>query len=445
LSTCSCLAKALRAIAKPALNLDPNYRRVSLIHRFGGDGRVHHHSRFSRVLALTVFLNLPVFLCAGETPAALTSPAPGSTFSGSTVTFSWSKEAGATRYKLYLGTTGAGSRNLYDSGDITATSAKVSGLPESGLTVYATLYSQYDDAWHREGYTYKEKNSTQSIVGLSCTKASITGSGTDTCTATLNTAASSSGFKVALASSSTAVSVPSSVTVAADATTVSFSATASAVSAAQSVTLTASAGSSSKTYALELNAYVAKLSINATSIAFGDVAVKSPATQSLTLTSSGSAPVTVSAATISGSEFSFSGATLPLTLNPDQDATLSVEFDPTTTGAATGTLTISSNSSTNPTTAISLTGTGGSSESYQVNLAWDAPASSPDPVAKYNIYRSPSGSSSYALMGSVTSGELAYTDTNSIQGGQTYDYIVESVDASGNESVPSNMASVSVP
>jgi hypothetical protein len=209
--------------------------------------------------------------------------------------------------------------------------------------------------------------------------------------------------------------------------------------------LTASAGSSSKTYALELNAYVAKLSINATSIAFGDVAVKSPATQSLTLTSSGSAPVTVSAATISGSEFSFSGATLPLTLNPDQDATLSVEFDPTTTGAATGTLTISSNSSTNPTTAISLTGTGGSSESYQVNLAWDAPASSPDPVAKYNIYRSPSGSSSYALMGSVTSGELAYTDTNSIQGGQTYDYIVESVDASGNESVPSNMASVSVP
>jgi hypothetical protein len=36
-------------------------------------------------------------------------------------------------------------------------------------------------------------------------------------------------------------------------------------------------------------------------------------------------------------------------------------------------------------------------------------------------------------------------DSNNIQDGATYDYIVESVDSSGNESVPSNTASVQIP
>jgi hypothetical protein len=40
---------------------------------------------------------------------------------------------------------------------------------------------------------------------------------------------------------------------------------------------------------------------------------------------------------------------------------------------------------------------------------------------------------------------LDYTDSSNVDSGQTYDYIVESVDSSGNESVPSNMASVTIP
>jgi len=62
--------------------------------------------------------------------------------------------------------------------------------------------------------------------------------------------------------------------------------------------------------------------------------------------------VTVSAASVAGSGFSVSGATFPLTLNPTQTATVSVEFNPTVAGSANGTLTITSNSSTNPTAAI---------------------------------------------------------------------------------------------
>jgi len=37
-----------------------------------------------------------------------------------------------------------------------------------------------------------------------------------------------------------------------------------------------------------------------------------------------------------------------------------------------------------------------------------------------------------------------FTDTN-VTNGQTYDYIVESVDASGVTSAPSNMAAVPIP
>jgi fibronectin type 3 domain-containing protein len=38
----------------------------------------------------------------------------------------------------------------------------------------------------------------------------------------------------------------------------------------------------------------------------------------------------------------------------------------------------------------------------------------------------------------------AYTDTT-VESGQTYDYIVESVDASGVTSVASNMAALTIP
>jgi fibronectin type 3 domain-containing protein len=40
--------------------------------------------------------------------------------------------------------------------------------------------------------------------------------------------------------------------------------------------------------------------------------------------------------------------------------------------------------------------------------------------------------------------QTSYVDT-SAQAGQTYDYIVESVDASGVTSTPSNMASATIP
>jgi hypothetical protein len=299
--------------------------------------------------------------------------------------------------------------------------------------------------------TAANTTTTTNLSSLSCAGGSITGAGTDSCTVALNAAAPSSGFSVSLASNSSAVTVPASVTVAAGSTTASFTATVSSVSTAQTVTLTASASGVMKTFALQLGAatptpaLTPALSVNAANIAFGDVDLNSPATQSLILSSTGSAAVTVGAATLAGTGFTVSGATFPLTLNPSQTATLSVEFDPTAAGAVFGSLTLTSNSCTGSSTVITLTGTGDTaSTSYEVSLTWDAPSSSFDPVAGYNVYRSPSGGTSYQQLNTSTITQTSYVDTT-VSNGQTYDYIVESVDASGVTSTPSNMASANIP
>jgi fibronectin type 3 domain-containing protein len=92
---------------------------------------------------------------------------------------------------------------------------------------------------------------------------------------------------------------------------------------------------------------------------------------------------------------------------------------------------------------ITLSGTG-TAAFYAVNLSWEAPTSSVDPVAGYNVYRAPSGSSTYALLNSSPETETSYMDSTVVNG-QIYDYIAESVDASGIESIPSNVFTVTIP
>jgi Abnormal spindle-like microcephaly-assoc'd, ASPM-SPD-2-Hydin len=287
-------------------------------------------------------------------------------------------------------------------------------------------------------------SATTALSALSCVGASITGSGTDSCTVTLTAAAGSGGFAVGLSSSSSAVTVPASVTIAAGATTATFTATASAVAIAQTVTLKASAGTVSENFNLQLNVLSGPvLSINATSIGFGNVVLNTPATQTVILSSTGTSSVMVNSATVSGTGFTLSGPTFPQTLTPGQTATLGVQFDPTVLGAATSVLTIVSTSSSNGTAVIDLGGTGIAS-SYVVNLSWDAPTDSPVPVSGYNVYRSPAGSSSYELLNSSVDTSTTYVDST-VQDGLSYDYTIESVGQSGVRSGPTSPVNVTIP
>ena len=112
-----------------------------------------------------------------------------------------------------------------------------------------------------------------------------------------------------------------------------------------------------------------QLTISTASLTFGNVTVNTASTHPVTLTSTGTAPVTINSATLSGAGFAVSGATLPATLNPNQAITLNVQFDPTAAGAATGQLTIQSNSSTNTTAVVNLSGTGTAELSSQLTIS----------------------------------------------------------------------------
>jgi len=96
---------------------------------------------------------------------------------------------------------------------------------------------------------------------------------------------------------------------------------------------------------------------NPTSLSFGNVLVGSSKTLSETLTNSGGSSLTISAASASGTGFSLSGLTLPMTLNAGQSTSFSVQFAPAATGGVSGNVRISSDGA-NPTLNIALSGSG---------------------------------------------------------------------------------------
>jgi len=282
----------------------------------------------------------------------LTTPEPGSTLPGSSVTFTWTTDKWASTYELFLGT----SFNAHNLGEFVVSPSKnatvsvnAAGLPTTGVEVYAILSWTSSGVKHYKNYTY-----------------------------------------------------------------------------------TAAKKSSTPT-----------LSINSSSISFGQVTLKDASTQSLTLKSTGTASVMVSSATVSGAGFSASGISFPKTLSPGQSATLEVEFDPTVAGSASGQLVVGSNSSSGSSTTIALSGTGVAVSGYQVNLSWDAPGSGTK-ISGYNVYRATGGSSAYQKLNASPDANTSYADTT-VKDSTTYDYYVESVSTSGASSAPSGVFAIAIP
>jgi len=84
----------------------------------------------------------------------ITSPAPNSTLTGSSVTFTWSAGSGATAYWLDAGNV-AGGNQYYQSGNLgNQFTTTVTTLPTDGSTVYVTLYSLVNNVWLSNAYTY---------------------------------------------------------------------------------------------------------------------------------------------------------------------------------------------------------------------------------------------------------------------------------------------------
>jgi len=92
-------------------------------------------------------------LTAGRDGATMSSPVPGSTLVGSTVTFAWTGAAGAEAYWLDVGTV-FGQGNVFGANVGTVTSRSVSGIPTNGAPVYVRLWTNFEGVWQVNDYTY---------------------------------------------------------------------------------------------------------------------------------------------------------------------------------------------------------------------------------------------------------------------------------------------------
>jgi hypothetical protein len=100
-----------------------------------------------------------------------------------------------------------------------------------------------------------------------------------------------------------------------------------------------------------------QISVAPASVSFANVAIGTANTQTIKLSNSGTANLTISQATVSGSAFSTSGLTLPLTLSPGQSTNFSVAFAPAGVSSVSGSVSLVGNAPNSP-LAITLSGTG---------------------------------------------------------------------------------------
>jgi hypothetical protein len=173
-------------------------------------------------------------------------------------------------------------------------------------------------------------------------------------------------------------------------------------------------------------------------MSFGNVTVGSSQDQTGRLSAS-AASVTVQTASWSGTGFSVSGISFPVTIPAGQSVPFAVSFAPQVTGATTGSITFLSDATNTP-GGVALSGTGVQTVQHSVTLNWNASTS---PVQGYYVYRGTTSGGPYTRLSSLEAA-LSYVDT-SVTSGTTYYYAVTAVDSTNLESAYSNRASASLP
>jgi Chitobiase/beta-hexosaminidase C-terminal domain len=115
-------------------------------------------------------------------PSVMLNPPPGSTFTSSGVTFTWSAGT-ATANFLIVGNSLHGA-DIYNSGIVTVRSKTVNNIPTDGRTIYVSLGSQVNGSWSAKDYTYKAFNSSATPTPTSVPTPTPTASPTPTATPT---------------------------------------------------------------------------------------------------------------------------------------------------------------------------------------------------------------------------------------------------------------------
>ena len=183
------------------------------------------------------------------------------------------------------------------------------------------------------------------------------------------------------------------------------------------------------------------LNMTPTSLSFGNVTTgTSSASENVTITNTGNANITISQISVSGTGYSLTGGSTPVTLTPSQNLILVAQFSPLAAGSVSGSISIVSNASGSP-ASVTLSGTGVAPAQHSVTLSWNGSTSV---VSGYNVYRSTVSGSSYVKINTSLDSGLGFTDTT-VQSGTTYYYVTTAVDASNNESAFSNEVPAVIP
>ena len=188
------------------------------------------------------------------------------------------------------------------------------------------------------------------VAGNSSLTATLTNTGNSNVTVSSVTA-TGTGFSSSGVSAGTTLAPNQSVTL-----NVAFAPTA-AGSVTGSVSVASNATNSPAVISLSGVGVQPQISVVPASVSFGNVVVGTKNTQTITLKNAGTANLSVSQATVSGSGFATSGLTLPLTLTPGQSTNFNVAFAPAGAGSVTGSVSLVSNAPGSP-TAIPLSGSG---------------------------------------------------------------------------------------
>jgi hypothetical protein len=219
-------------------------------------------------------------------------------------------------------------------------------------------------------------------------------------------------------------------------------ATTTADSGAQfTVTITNVAGNiTSNAAILTVNAATFLLNASTAILNFASVNIGSNSILPVTFTNAGNSNVTISSVTIAGAGYTASGVSTGQILTPGQVATLNVTFTPSTAATLPGTATVASNATNSP-ASITLTGIGVQPIAHSVTLNWTASTST---VSGYNVYRSSVSGGPYTKVNPSLDTTTQYVDST-VVAGQTYYYVVTSVDSSNVESTDSNQVSATIP
>jgi len=277
------------------------------------------------------------------------------------------------------------------------------------------------------------------LSNLSCATQTLTGPTYMECSVYLSAAATSQ-TAVTLVSNNKALQAPPTVNVAAGTTAAAFKVTTSALDTKQTVMLTATANGVSQSEAITLNPATTSSVATLSRLSCATQKIIAPATTtcsvSLNTTASGQTVVTLS----SNNKALQSPASVNIAAG-STSATFTVTASALTTSQQ-ATLTASANGSS-LTDVIQLE-TATAEAQHAVQLSWNAPNPTSDPVVGYHVYRATSGGSDYVLLAPEPDTKTNYDDTT-VKSGTTYQYIVKSVDSDGVESAASNSTSVTVP